>query len=367
MEINSLFSSIYRKKKVFVTGHTGFKGSWLSLWLNELEAEVKGYALQPEENSLYVNIQSDLKIDSVIADIRDQSKLEKEILDFQPDFIFHLAAQPLVRHSYEFPVDTFMVNAIGTANLLQAVTKLKKKCSVVIITTDKVYENNEKDYAYSETDKLAGYDPYSASKACAEIVTQSYRLSFFNPNDFDKHGKSIASVRAGNVIGGGDYAKDRIIPDIIRALQKNEPVKIRNPRSVRPWQHVLDPLSGYLLLGAKMTADPVKYSTAYNFGPDAEETMTVEEVVKTAISSFGKGNYEAESTQNNVHEAGLLKLNSSKANEELGWWPVYNAREAIERTMEWYRGNLDSKMSMAELCLNDIRNYESIMKEEWQK
>ena len=358
MEMTDLFRNAYQNKKVFVTGHTGFKGSWLSLWLAELGATVKGYALAPENNSLYSNIQNELKIQSIISDIRDKDRLEKEILDFQPDFILHLAAQPLVRYSYEQPIETFEVNAIGTANLLQAVTKLQNKCSVVIVTTDKVYENREQDYAYCEDDKLAGYDPYSSSKACAELIVQSYRLSFFNPEQFGSHKKSIASARAGNVIGGGDYAKDRIVPDIVRALQNNEAVSIRNPRSIRPWQHVLDPLAGYLLLGAKMAANPEKHSTAYNFGPDPSDAVTVEDLVKASITILGKGSYQNEPAKDNLHEAGLLKLNSRKAKEELSWKPVFTAREAIAKTIEWYKSRAERNSDMFGLCMDDIKNFE---------
>lgn len=358
MEINSLFRNTYKGKKVFVTGHTGFKGSWLSLWLMQLGAEVKGYALPPEKNSLYSHLQKKIKIKSVLADIREKKKLEKEMLNFQPDFIFHLAAQPLVRYSYEHPLETFEVNATGTANVLQAVTELKKKCCVILVTTDKVYENKEKKYAYIESDKLGGHDPYSASKACAEIIIQSYRLSFFNPTAYQQHKKSIASVRAGNVIGGGDFAKDRIVPDIVRALQKNTSVNIRNPKSIRPWQHVIDPLSGYLLLGAKMNADPVKYASAYNFGPDANDVMNVERLVKEAISILGKGSYTKEQPKDNLHEAGLLILNNTKAKKELGWRPTYDSKEAIRLSMLWYKHSLDRKADKMNLCLTDIRNFE---------
>jgi CDP-glucose 4,6-dehydratase len=359
MEINTLFRDTYRGKKVFITGHTGFKGSWLSLWLQESGAQLKGYALRPDKKSLYTSIQKKLKIRSVYADIRNSKKLEKEILNFQPDYIFHLAAQPLVRYSYSHPLETFEVNAMGTAYLLQAVTKLKKKCCVVLVTTDKVYENKEGNQAFKEADKLGGYDPYSSSKASAEIIIQSYRLSFFHPDNFSKHKKSIASVRAGNVIGGGDYSKDRIIPDIFEALRKNKPVKIRNPRSVRPWQHVLDPLAGYLLLGVKMSSDPVNYSSAYNFGPDKNDVMNVEELVQTAIRSYGSGTYKIEADATNLHEAGFLMLDNEKAKNEIQWKPVFNSKEAIGQTMNWYANSLQKKSNNYMLCLEDIRNYKS--------
>jgi len=357
MAINDLFKNTYSGKSIFITGHTGFKGSWLALWLMNLGAHVKGYALAAEKNSLYEDIEKSLNCESVIADIRNLKKLEAEIIKFQPDFIFHLAAQPLVRYSYRFPLETFEVNGIGTANLLQAVTKLKKKCVVVVITTDKVYENREQNYAYKETDKLGGYDPYSASKACAEIIVQSYRLSFFNPKDFEKHKKAVASVRAGNVIGGGDYAEDRIVPDIYRALSKSKVIQVRNPNAIRPWQHVLEPLSGYLLLGAKMFEEPIKYSTSYNFGPNKKDVMTVEELVKEAVSLWGSGKYKSDSVKSNLHEAGLLTLDNNKAKNELGWKPHYDSREAIEKTVKWYKRSTASKANKLDLCLEDIKSY----------
>ncbi|HEY4797845.1 MAG TPA: CDP-glucose 4,6-dehydratase [Bacteroidia bacterium] len=359
--MTELFKSTYHKKKVFVTGHTGFKGSWLSIWLADLGAQVKGYALAPEKNSLYERIRKKLEIRSVIADIRNSEKLNKEIKNFQPDFVFHLAAQPLVRYSYKHPLETFDVNGMGTANLLQGVSKLKKKCVVVAVTTDKVYENKEQNYAYAEHDKLGGYDPYSASKACAELIIQSYRLSFFNPASFDQHRKSVASVRAGNVIGGGDYAKDRIVPDIIRALKKHQPVEVRSPQSIRPWQHVLDPLAGYLLLGAKLNMDPVKYASAFNFGPDANDTMTVEELVKKSIAVNQHGKYFVNAPKEKLHEAGLLMLDNSKAKNELGWSPVFNSAGAVEQTMSWYKRSLEKNADHHALCLEDISNYESKM------
>lgn len=359
MEIGSLITNAYKGKKVFITGHTGFKGSWLSLWLQESGADLKGYALAPEKKSLYSSICKKLKIKSILADIRNYKRLEKEILSFKPDFIFHLAAQPLVRYSYKNPLETFEVNAMGTANLLNAVRKLRKHCSVVVVTTDKVYENKEQNYAYHEKDKLGGHDPYSSSKACAEIIVQSYRLSFFNPGNIDIHRKSIASARAGNVIGGGDYSADRIIPDIIRAIQKNKPVKIRNPNSIRPWQHVLDPLSGYLLLGAKMNSDPTGFSSAFNFGPDPNDVLTVEELAKVAVAGYGKGNYRVEMQKNNFHEAGLLTLDNSKAKSELGWRPVYDSRIAVAHTMDWYRKSFENGAGEFELCLEEIKLFTS--------
>ncbi len=331
------FKSIYAGKKVFLTGHTGFKGSWLLAWLHLLGAEVKGYSLAPQnEEDLFNILRGPDLCDSVIADIRDKEKLAKEILNFQPDFIFHLAAQPLVRLSYEIPSETFEVNAIGTAYVLDALRQLTKPCVAVMITTDKVYDNKEWHYPYRETDRLGGYDPYSASKAATEIVISSYRSSFFNPSHYEKHLKAVASARAGNVIGGGDWAKDRIIPDIVRALKNNQPIEVRNPNAVRPWQHVLEPLSGYLLLGAKLTESPTKYAESWNFGPYMEDNLTVKDLVERAIEIWGSGSFYTPQYEQPLHEAKLLKLDINKAVNELGWQPKMNAKEAINTTLEWY-------------------------------
>lgn len=313
--------------------------------------------MKAEEPSLYNKIRPGLKIDSVIADIRNGERLKKEILSFQPDFIFHLAAQAIVRESYKSPVETFETNVIGTTNVLDALRFLKKKCVCVIVTTDKVYENVEMNYAYKETDKLGGYDPYSASKAAAEIVTESYRLSFFNPEDFSKHKKAVASARAGNVIGGGDYAVDRIVPDIYRALSKNKVITVRNPRSIRPWQHVLEPLSGYLTLAAAMDSDPVKFASAYNFGPDMENIYSVEELVNLAIARWGKGKYKNAVKKGDHHEAGILMLDIQKAKEELGWEPKWDSKTSISKSIDWYRKSLAKNCNFMALCTNDISAY----------
>jgi CDP-glucose 4,6-dehydratase len=350
--------SVYRDKKVFLTGHTGFKGAWLLQWLHLLGAQVKGYALAPEnEEDLYNLIEGDSLCESVIADIRDSAKLEEAILTFEPDFIFHLAAQPLVRLSYEIPAATFAVNAIGTAYVLDAVRKLHKPCAVVLITTDKVYENKEWVYPYRENDRLGGYDPYSASKACAEIVIHSYIQSFFNSAVFELHQKGIASARAGNVIGGGDWAKDRIIPDIVRALRQQQPITVRNPLAVRPWQHVLEPLGGYLLLGAKLAAEPQRYGGAWNFGPYAEDNKTVGDLVELAIDTWGSGSYEYPALLNQPHEAGLLKLDINKAANELCWYPKYNAKQAISKTLAWYKAYNQDKKAAGKLVHADIEAY----------
>jgi len=360
MDINKFIEKTYKGRKVFITGHTGFKGSWLTLWLQILGAKIKGYSLQPEGNkSLYLSLEKNIECESVISDIRNKKKLESEILNFKPDFIFHLAAKSLVRYSYLHPLETIETNVNGTANILSSLSKLKNFCNVVIITTDKVYENKEWIYPYREVDALGGYDPYSASKACAEIITSSMRSSFFNMKNFKSHQKAISTARAGNVIGGGDYSTDRIIPDIIRAFKKNTPVVLRNPESTRPWQYVLDPLHGYLLLSAKMNEEPEKYSGAYNFGPLSDDNLKVKELVKIAIRYWGKGSFKLKKNRNEPHEAELLKLDITKAKENLNWIPVLNSSESISETINWYKDSekkTTNIFSLTEKYLNDFIN-----------
>ncbi|AMR34593.1 CDP-glucose 4,6-dehydratase [Mucilaginibacter sp. PAMC 26640] len=352
-------TEVYKGKKVFLTGHTGFKGSWLLKIFSMLGAEVKGYALAPEgEFNLFSVLNGEAICDSVIADLRDRDSLKKAMTDFNPDFVFHLAAQPLVRLSYRIPSQTFEVNAIGTANLLDAVMLLDKPCYCVLITTDKVYHNNEWEYPYRETDRLGGYDPYSASKACTELVIDSYRNSFFNPTSYSVHQKAIAVGRAGNVIGGGDWSPDRLIPDIVNALQSDKAIEIRNPDSVRPWQHVLEPLAGYLLLGAKLFSNPVLFSQAYNFGPEVNDALPVYKMVEMAISAWGNGNFNIVKNLEQPHEAGLLKLDISKVKAELSWHPKMNAEQAVGTTINWYREFYNSgKMSVfTEMQIQDFFN-----------
>ncbi len=350
----------YAGKKVFLTGHTGFKGTWLSHLLYNLGAVVKGYALSPsEELNLFDASGLAKNMQSEINDLRNREALIQSLESFQPDYIFHLAAQPLVRLSYEKPAETFEVNAIGTANLLDALQTVQQKCNVVLITTDKVYQNIESDYPYKESDRLGGYDPYSASKACCELVIDSYRNSFFNPSNYHSHQKSIAVARAGNVIGGGDWSKDRLIPDIAKALNRSETIAIRNPSAVRPWQHVLEPLFGYLELGAKMNEAPLIYGQAYNFGPHAHDALTVEEMVQKVIQSWGEGKYDIEQNNANLHEAGLLKLDINKALQELNWKPIFDAQVAVERTINWYK-QFYAGSPANELMMDDIAYYQII-------
>jgi len=348
----------YAGKKVFLTGHTGFKGSWMLKLLSMIGAEVKGYALAPKtEDDLFNLINGDLLCDSVIADLRDRETLKNAITEFAPDFVFHLAAQPLVRLSYDIPSETFEVNAIGTANVLDGVRLLNKPCTVVLITTDKVYHNNEWAYPYRETDRLGGYDPYSASKACTELVIDSYRNSFFNIKNYNIHQKGIAVGRAGNVIGGGDWSKDRLIPDIAKALNQNISVSVRNPHSIRPWQHVLEPVVAYLLLGMHLSADPQAFSQAYNFGPLATDALSVEEMLKLAIGCWGSGSYTFKNQEGQPHEAGLLKLDISKAIDELKWSPKMNAATAVEMTMSWYREFAVNKTNIDQFTALQITDY----------
>jgi CDP-glucose 4,6-dehydratase len=348
----------YKGKRVFLTGHTGFKGAWMLKTLSMLGATVKGYALAPkQDDDLYHVINGDSLCTSVIADLRDKERLSKEILDFEPDFVFHLAAQPLVRLSYVIPAETFEVNALGTAYVLDAIRLLEKKCAVVLITTDKVYQNNEWIYPYRETDRLGGYDPYSASKACTELVIDSYRNSFFNIAHYSEHQKAIAVARAGNVIGGGDWSKDRIIPDIVNSIRNNKVLSVRNPKSIRPWQHVLESVMGYLLLGLKIEQEPVRFSGAYNFGPFDEDAFTVEDLVKLAISIFGKGAYECPVLEDQPHEATLLRLDISKAVQILGWKPLLSSSEAISLTMNWYNVFISGKKDIKLLVEENITTY----------
>lgn len=348
----------YSGKRVFLTGHTGFKGSWLLKVLSMIGAEVKGFSLPPKrESDLYNLIQGDSLCNSVIADLRDQNRLLSEIVSFKPDYVFHLAAQPLVRLSYEAPKDTFEVNSLGTAYLLEAIRSLKNKCSVVLITTDKVYHNYEWIYPYRESDRLGGYDPYSASKACSELIIDSYRSSFFNLDNYVDHQKSIAVARAGNVIGGGDWSEDRLLPDIINSFRQNQVLTLRNPKAIRPWQHVLEPLFGYLLLGLKCNESPLEFSQPFNFGPRDSDVLSVDEIVKLALLILGRGSYQCDKVDEQPHEAQLLKLDISKSMSVLGWCPLLSSYEAVKLTIDWYKIYLEGKEDIVSITENTIKNF----------
>jgi len=353
--VSAPFQNRFTGRRVFVTGHTGFKGSWLCEWLISLGAEVTGYGLAPNtQPALFNQLRLKSRLQHVLGDIRDLPNLRRALQSAKPDFVFHLAAQPLVRESYAKPVETFAANLSGTIHVLESLRGLKKSCAAVFITTDKCYENRERHRGYAETDPLGGHDPYSASKGTAEIAISSYRRSFFN-----NHPVKIASVRAGNVIGGGDWALDRIVPDSIRAMQKNLPIPVRNKVSTRPWQHVLEPLSGYLWLGAKMSAlktGDETFCSAFNFGPGREANRTVRELVEEILKHW-RGDWVDKSNPKSVHEAQLLHLVTTKARRELGWRPVWKFSETVRETVEWYH-HISQKPALAhEILQKDIADY----------
>ncbi|MGI9860903.1 CDP-glucose 4,6-dehydratase [Moorella naiadis] len=350
-----LFDNTYAGKTVLVTGHTGFKGSWLALWLHVLGAKVIGYALEPPTDpSMFDSINLSSKITHIVGDVRDFDYVSTILETYQPEIIFHLAAQPLVRLSYYEPRLTYETNVMGTVNLLEAVRHTPSVRVVVNITSDKCYDNKEWDYSYRENDSLGGFDPYSSSKGCAELVTSSYRNSFFSKPD----GVRVASARAGNVVGGGDWAVDRIVPDCIRSLQANLPVSIRNPHAIRPWQHVLEPLSGYLWLGSLLWTKGQTYAGAWNFGPDSRSNITVQEVVEKIIKTWGSGTWQASSeTGVKLHEARFLKLDCTKANNLLRWYPVYNIDQTLKVTTSWYREYYRRTVDMYDYSIRDIENY----------
>lgn len=358
---------VYRNKKVLVTGHTGFKGGWLSQWLLSLGAEVYGIALPPDgEVSLFNQLQLENQLTHHICDIRGFEALRNHIREIRPDIIFHLAAQPLVRESYNIPLETVETNVMGTVHLLEAVRTLNLSTTIVVITSDKSYENQEWMFGYRENEPMGGYDPYSASKGACEVLAASWRRSFFNPANYDQHGVKLATVRAGNVIGGGDWATDRIVPDCIRALLEEHPIDVRNPLATRPWQHVLEPLGGYLLLGEKLLgaeqlADLETYCEAFNFGPVIGSNKTVESLVNEVINVWGSGTWTYEE-QYAVHEASLLNLTIDKAYHLLGWYPAWDFKETIKRTVEWYRMYRDDPSAIPDLTLQQISEYSEAFK-----
>lgn len=352
----------YENKKVLVTGHTGFKGSWLSQWLLNLGAKVYGVSKDiPTKPSIFEELNLHKKLNHQILDIRDYRKFEQHIKKIKPDIIFHLAAQSIVNESYNNPVETIETNLMGTVNLLEAVRQLNLKTSIILVSTDKCYENMEWLYGYRENDKMGGYDPYSASKGAMEIIVSSYKRSFFDPMNYDTHGVILGTVRAGNVIGGGDWATDRLIPDCIRSLVSEKNIELRNPSSVRPWQHVLEPLGGYLLLGSKMVNsqtknDIVKFSDSFNFGPLISSNRTVRALANLFLENW-ESSKKIVTTEAEFHEANLLNLSITKAYHVLGWHPVWNFKTTVSKTSEWYKTFVYEPGTIIDLTNEQIIQY----------
>ena len=346
-----MWKNTYQGKKVLITGHTGFKGSWLTLWLKELGAQVCGYALLPNTSpSLFDAAQVSDGIINVFGDILDTEKLNKTFQEFQPEIVFHLAAQPLVRLSYAEPLMTYQTNVIGTLNVLEAARKTPSVKAFVNVTTDKCYENKEVNRGYKEDEPMGGYDMYSSSKGCVEILSSSYRRSFL------QNGYAMATARAGNVIGGGDWAADRLIPDCVRSIEAGQEIEIRNPVATRPWQHVLEPLSGYLLLGHLLYTQGQKYAEGFNLGPNADSVLSVADVAQLAVKEYGRGSVKVHK-RDDLHEANLLMLDITKAKEVLGWVPTYTAQEAVAKTIDWYK-RFYQKEPMLAFTLQQIHEYE---------
>ena len=335
-------AAVYRGRRVLVTGHTGFKGGWLAAWLHVLGAEVFGFALEPPPGpGVFCDAGLDALCHHTVGDVRDAAAVEAAIRGARPEAIFHLAAQPIVRLSYERPVETVETNVMGTANVLNAVRTTGTRAAVVVVTTDKVYADRDWDFGYRETDSLSGYDPYAGSKAACEIIVASFRQSFFQPSQLQAHGVALATARAGNVIGGGDWAADRILPDAIRALTQERPIGVRNPDAVRPWQHVLEPLGGYLILGARLMAsaasDAAELCDAWNFGPWMDNAQPVRRMVDEVVKAWGTGSWVEQREANPPHETKVLRLSTDKAQSRLGWTPKWDLPTTVARTVEWYR------------------------------
>ena len=360
---NIMFDKVYKNKRVLITGHTGFKGSWLAIWLKELGADVVGYSLDPPSKpSNFEATRLREKIAHIHGDIRDLDRLMETFKKYQPGFVFHLAAQPIVRLSYNDPKMTFDTNVGGTVNVFEAVRKTPSVKVLVNITSDKCYENREWVWSYRENDPMGGHDPYSASKGCAELVFNAYLRSFFSPSAAQNRSIGSASARAGNVIGGGDWGADRLVPDCIRALSRHQPIDIRSPHAVRPWQHVLEPLGGYLRLGVLLSQEPEKYSGAWNFGPENDSHLTVAAMTDRLIKYWGEGSWEDLSDPQALHEAKLLKLNCDKAHAELNWYSVLTIDKCLQMTVDWYREfySEPQKKDIYPFCVEQIRKYEEM-------
>ena len=353
--------NFWQNKKVLITGHTGFKGSWLSIWLKNLGSTICGIGLSPDKNSLFNELSLSQKLDfHNILDISKIQNLKNTVKSFNPDIVFHLAAQSLVRESYREPIKTWETNVLGTINLLESLRKINKKCAVVIITTDKVYKNNEWEFGYRENDELGGHDPYSASKAALEIAINSWRKSFCGSKVYQNPFIGIASARAGNVIGGGDWCDERIIPDTIRALKSGIPVLVRNPYSTRPWQHVLEPLSGYLDLAELIFSkeDNFVYCDCFNFGPGIESNKTVKDLLEESFK-YWDGKWRLDSN-NYYHESKMLHLQIDKAKNVIGWQPKWNFNKTVEKTINWYKNTHDKTKTPEQACINDISEFMSM-------
>ncbi|UCE12532.1 MAG: CDP-glucose 4,6-dehydratase [Candidatus Heimdallarchaeota archaeon] len=356
--------NVYRNKTVLVTGHTGFKGTWLSIWLKALGGQVIGYSLEPNtQPSVFEVTQLENKITHIIGDIRDENHLNDVFQQYNPEFVFHLAAQSLVRESYKDPKLTYESNVIGLVYLFEVIRKTNSVRVVINVSSDKCYENKEWVWGYRENDPMGGYDPYSSSKGCSELITSAYRRSFFNDNEDSC--VVLASARAGNVIGGGDWAEDRIIPDCIRSLTTKKPILIRNPNAIRPWQHVLEPLSGYLWLGALLHNNGKDYASGWNFGPRENQSLPVKEIVERMIQIWGEGSWTTpQDVHAQPHEANYLKLDCSKAYRLLKWQAIYDIHETIVNTINWYKSYYYDSVDMFDLCLKQITNYVETAKKE---